>query len=284
MLRCCPAVVSHQWRDSLRRRSGSHTWPTLWLRALLAKQSARMTSQWSCLRQEGVPLLTQLATLAVATVQDGLPLSWRGGKMIPVPRKPGRPLSGENARGILLSNHIAKVFGKVLRQQVASPFAQLVKEWQYGAVAGGGIEYPAHAVRLFLAQAHCMKFPAAIIFADLKAAFYRVWPEFALGPLLGTADREALLARSGIPCEMLDRVRTLLTQEDTVLRQQGVNASGVTCSLIGMWAPTFRSRMIHSVCGRSQEFALAIPLRIWSSRWSSLPCRSSCTQIWIKRL
>ena len=72
--------------------------------------------------------------------------------MAPVPRKPDRPMSYENCRGVLCANAAAKVVARVMRQEILPPLLPALRGWQYGAVPAGGTEIPSHAVRTFLAE------------------------------------------------------------------------------------------------------------------------------------
>jgi hypothetical protein len=145
------------------------------------------------------------AALASAAVDFHVPLAWRGGTMTPVPRKPGLALSVANSRGILLCAAPAKVLAKVVRRQLAPLLPDLLGPFQCGAISGGGVEYPAHAARLFLRQARLNGRSAAVLFGDMRAAFYSVLPEVFLGPLLPLAQRTELYSMLGI--DGIDKLR-----------------------------------------------------------------------------
>ena len=118
--------------------------------------------------------------------------------MLPVPRKPRMPMTLENGRGVLVSSHVGKVVGKMCRGRLVDALGQAAGPLQFGAVRGGGIDAPGFAVRLFLADLAARKANGAVLFTDLKSAFYTVFKEAALGPLTSAAAREARLRQLGL--------------------------------------------------------------------------------------
>ena len=60
------------------------------------------------IRASGPAFLTHLARIA-HRLGEGAPLQWRGGTMLPVPRKPGRPFSQANSRGVVCACTSAKL-------------------------------------------------------------------------------------------------------------------------------------------------------------------------------
>ena len=58
-----------------------------------------------------------------AVLRSTVPLQWKGGKMVAVPKNARKPLDAVNARGVLLSPHISKMLGKSIRT-VAMKFVE----------------------------------------------------------------------------------------------------------------------------------------------------------------
>jgi len=106
------------------------------------------------LRAAGLGAARHLAQILLASLRDGLPLAFRGARMAPVKRKPGPPMSYSNSRGVACSNASAKAVGRALRAEVLPPVAAALDGWQFGAVAGGGTDFPSHAIRTFMAYGH----------------------------------------------------------------------------------------------------------------------------------
>ena len=117
--------------------------------------------------------------------------------MAKVPKKPKLALSLQNARGILCSPEPAKLLGRTLRAQAAPALAAEVDALQFGAVPGGGVEIPSAAVRFLTTYAAATSQPLALLFVDVKAAFYSCLVETVLGKLLTPAGRCAALSQIG---------------------------------------------------------------------------------------
>ena len=77
-----------------------------------------------------------------------------------------------------------KAVAKVTLRAAVPTLASLAGPLQMGAVRGGGTAFPAMAAQAFLKRARTAKVPGAVVFFDLRADFYSVAPEVALGHLL----------------------------------------------------------------------------------------------------
>ena len=119
-------------------------------------------------------------------------IQWRWGENVPVHKKFDRPLTPDTARGILLGNAIAKLWAKMIRTEVAPHFAFQSSAQQLGPSPGGGTHFPTQAVKLHMHNATILKKCSAVVFADLKAAFYRTVLEYVLGGLSDAASTEKL--------------------------------------------------------------------------------------------
>ena len=90
------------------------------------------------------------------------PDAWKGGIMCGVPRKPGVPMTLEQSCGILVSTP-----NSTLNKRVAPAVEKTSKPWQIGKK---------------------QQRPAAILFADLKGAFYHALQEQIVGPCFSEAE------------------------------------------------------------------------------------------------
>ena len=136
--------------------------------------------------------------LAAKAAEEGVPLAWKGGTMVPVPKEHGKPGSLLNSRGVLSSDSTAKVYSRVLRVQLAPVLPAYAGDLQSGGVLGGGTEGPAFAVRLHLQRGRATKATVGVVFVDMKSAFYAIMPEAILGKLLTLPGREAAFAAIGM--------------------------------------------------------------------------------------
>ena len=86
----------------------------------------------------------------------GVPKSWRGGRMAPIPKKAMLPFTLQNSRGIMCANVAGKVVAKAVRSKLVGTLAVEAGGRQHGAVPlkeAGDTEFPSHACRLFLTRA-----------------------------------------------------------------------------------------------------------------------------------
>jgi hypothetical protein len=146
----------------------------------------------------GRPLLEILASLVSGAVDGSIPTSWGGGRMACVPRNARLPAGRDNARGILCANITSKLLSGVLRQGALPILARAARDRQFGAIPKGGIEPPRFVREAFLRMSKAMGLSAAVIFVDLRKAFYSVLLEQAVGPLYHQEARQQLLARLGM--------------------------------------------------------------------------------------
>ncbi len=82
----------------------------------------------------------------------------------------------------------------MLRREVAPALAKQVGDQQFGALPGGGTVLSSLAVTWCMQRASSETRFAAVLFMDIKAAFYTVLPEVSLGSLLQPHERVAMLA------------------------------------------------------------------------------------------
>jgi hypothetical protein len=142
-----------------------------------------------------VRLVAQVCKAAAAT---GIPFIWRGGMMAAVPRKVQKPLNLANARGVLCSSTVGKLYGKCLRKAAIPALVAESQGTQFGAIPGGGTDLPSVAIQMFLEGAARRGRSVAVLFTDIRGAFYRCLPEIALGPLLPEGERLDLFAKLGL--------------------------------------------------------------------------------------
>ena len=101
--------------------------------------------------EAGLAYFKNLTAVAAAYSWSPIPVSWRG-TMVPVPRKPGAPLSANNVRGVSAGSHPARV---------AAIFPAEAGDDHNGSVA-------MHACRLLLKMPRQGGMSAAALFADVK--------------------------------------------------------------------------------------------------------------------
>ncbi len=108
-----------------------------------------------------------------------------------------QPVTLQAARGVELANSAPKLVGKVLRETAVPVLRQVTNGAQMGSLPGGGTSLPAASVRAFFAWGTATHTSVAVLFADLRAAFYTVLTEEIVGQLMSEATRKAALWHLG---------------------------------------------------------------------------------------
>ena len=150
------------------------------------------------LKAGGSSLCLLLARLFSKVGGHRAPLAWRWGENVPVPKKSDKPLTPDTARGVLLGNAIAKLWAKMIRTELAPHFALQSFAQQLGPSSGGGTHFATQAVKLHMHKTSILKKCGAVVFADLKAAFYRTVLEYVLGGLSDAESTEKLSCKLGL--------------------------------------------------------------------------------------
>jgi len=82
---------------------------------------------------------------------------------------------------VACSNAPAKAVGRALRGELLPPVVSSLDGWQFGAVAGGGTDFPSHAIRTFMAYGDAAGLLHAVIFADVEPLFIERGPKSRWG-------------------------------------------------------------------------------------------------------
>ena len=83
--------------------------------------------------------------------------------------------------GLLISDHLAKSFIGILKDEVNVQIQQHAPADQYGGCAGGGTDYPANVIRCMLDYARQAALSVFVLFIDLVAAYDKVVREIVFG-------------------------------------------------------------------------------------------------------
>ena len=140
-------------------------------------------------RVAGKAYWCQLAEIVKQVIKcNRFPDVWKGGIMCGIPRKPRAPSTPEHSRGILISTAPSTLVGKVLNKRITQAVEATSKSRQIGCRPGRGTEFPSLITTEFLAMCKQQQRPAAILFADLKGAFYHALLVQVVGPYISEAD------------------------------------------------------------------------------------------------
>ena len=88
---------------------------------------------------------------------------------------------GAKRHGLLLSDHLAKAYIDILKDNVIPLYNLNLSRTQFGAIAGGGTDMPCHLVQSAIAYAKFMNLCIFVLFLDLEKAFDKVLRELVFG-------------------------------------------------------------------------------------------------------
>ena len=178
------------------------------------------------LKASSSPLCLLLARLFSKVGDYRAPLAWRWGENVPVPKKFDKPLTPDTARGVLLGNAIANLWVKMIRTELAPHVALQSSAQQLGPSSGGGTHFATQAVKLHMHNATILKKCSSVVFADLKAAFYRTVLEYVLGGLSDAESTEKLSRKLALSPQLALQLKASAAQGTEYLLSLGVPPFG----------------------------------------------------------
>ena len=143
--------------------------------------------------------LTILFTKAAAAARE--PLLWKGGTLIPLWKGKDSPDLPSAYRSIFVSNYSTKLYHQFIRQHLVAVWEQKADHLQCGGRKGVGVDIAHHVIQCQQAWATANAIPSAILYIDLRAAFYTVIRQtFTALPCKNQAFMQAM-ATLGIPIQ-----------------------------------------------------------------------------------
>ena len=128
------------------------------------------------LKAGGPVLATQLLPiLSKATLWAHEPLQWKGGCLIPLLKGQNCPSKPESYRSIFLSDSTAKIHHRWVRGFLEQAWLDNTQSLQLGGRKGMGTDITHHIVQSAAAWTKSKGMSMAILFLDLRAAFYSVF-------------------------------------------------------------------------------------------------------------
>ena len=116
------------------------------------------------------------------------PTSWKGGQYFPLYKGKGATDSPGNYRAILIGNVVPKVFHKIVRSRMMAQVQCHLLPFQIGGVPRMSVHFAAHFLQSLRHQANLRKKSSAVLFFDLKSAFYRAQRSTVVRDKLGYGD------------------------------------------------------------------------------------------------
>ena len=204
--------------------------PSLWqlqrtlMRFKTGKAPGRSGLTVELFRAGGLPMLHHFLPLmvkSVLTVHE--PLCWKGGRLFALYKGKGDPSDPNSFRSIFLSELAAKMLHAMVRTRLETCWEKQIQEIQHGGRKFHSTDTAHHIVQAHMAWARCQKTSSAVVFVDLKAAFYSVFRQSLIGGKWQSEDMAFLLSRLDVAAEdWADLIHT--TENDNATRFLGEHA------------------------------------------------------------
>ena len=108
-------------------------------------------------------------------------LTHKGGRLVMAYEHKGSHRDPTSYRSLMISSHVAKTLHRSLRQHRACFYEKFMQGQQVGGRQRVPVQLGVHLIRAHLRTRACEGDSAAVIFLDLKEAFYRVLRPLATG-------------------------------------------------------------------------------------------------------
>ena len=147
-----------------------------------------------------------LALVTKCAAHSHEPLSWKGGRLFQLHKGKMHPSEPSGYRSIFVSDFTAKLYHMTLRSPLEQAWTQSIHSLQMGGRKGQGTDMAHHVLQTFWHWIHKKHYPAAIVFFDVRAAFYSVIRE-ALFPGDGNlAALQDVLTALGIQDQIAENI------------------------------------------------------------------------------
>eukprot|EP00438_Fugacium_kawagutii_P029609 Skav235423 [mRNA] locus=scaffold924:557213:560458:- [translate_table: standard] len=109
-----------------------------------------------------------------SAVQAHEPLTWKGGRLVPLWKGSADPSLPEGYRSIFVSDYSAKIYHQCIRASLVQAWERSIDGLQFGGRAAHGTDMAHHLLQTHMMWSKASRQPAATLFVDLKSAFYSV--------------------------------------------------------------------------------------------------------------
>ena len=174
------------------------------------------------------------------------PTSWKGGQYFPLYKGKGSPADACSFRAILIGNTIPKIFHKIVRQRLVRTVQPHLLPFQIGGVPKMSVHFAAHFLQCLRRQAHLQRKSHAVIFVDIRSAFYRSQRSTVVADQLGYGDdaededvavstlaEESALTSTGVPSELQRVIQELFSQTWNTVTASGPSSNAILQSVRG---------------------------------------------------
>lgn len=137
-------------------------------------------------------------------------LSYKGGLLVQAYKGRGPTNECASFRSLLISSQIGKAIHRTIRSSQASVFERFLQAQQVGGKRHMPVCFGLHLVRAHLRSAHRRGVSAAVIFIDLKEAFYRIFRPLCLHHRVTDEALAEFLQKLNMPTSALHELWQLL--------------------------------------------------------------------------
>ena len=134
----------------------------------------------------------------------------KGGVLVAAWKRKGSQQLCESYRSLLISSHIAKTVHRAVRDHQASVYEAFLQREQIGGRKSIPVSMGVHYIRAAARTAKRLGQSHALIFLDLREAFYRVLRPLSIGGIMPDALLAQVAARLHLPDDALADLRALL--------------------------------------------------------------------------
>ena len=146
-----------------------------------------------CMAQQIYPMLLKAAFRQQWVVEMS------GGWLLPLWKRKGNPQQMQHYRGILLEPVLGRIISRAWRKKICPTISTWAAPMQYGGRSGLSIEALHLQARMWQAHAKTQRHNLAIIFVDIKAAFYTIAKPLLCNSNLTRVELEQFVATLGFP-------------------------------------------------------------------------------------
>ena len=138
----------------------------------LVPEFCRKASKW--MARITYPLLAKM------TIYKSEPLQWKGGVMHTIWKKRGAHTDPASYRAILVSSQVGKTIHHLFRTRALPSYMENALPLQCGGIPGRAVGHAAQAARLQQSISHQQQLSTAVLFLDVRNAFYRLLRELCI--------------------------------------------------------------------------------------------------------
>ncbi len=112
------------------------------------------------------------------------PITWKGGSYFPLFKGKGSYSVPGNYRAILIAHAVPKLFHRIVRARLSTHVAPRLMPFQIGGVKQMSVHFAAQFLGALRTRANIRKRSSAVLFFDLRSAFYRAQRSRIVGDVL----------------------------------------------------------------------------------------------------